>query len=92
MLSVVMLNVVFLIVVMLNVVAPLRMDPINKSMVKREPTGPNLGQVFNCRRWRIHGMSLPCITYQTAKLRVENSTQATFRFSPVRYRAPWLEC
>ncbi len=52
MLSVVKLNFVFLSVVKLNVVAPLRMGLISNSMARLEPTGQNLGRVFNCRRYR----------------------------------------
>jgi len=65
------------------------MGLIAKAMDKLKLTGVNLGRVFNYRRGRA-GVLIDKYTHiiNTAKLKVENSAQTSFRFSPVSFLAP----
>ncbi len=58
------------------------------AMVKLQLTGRNLGRVFNFRSGHLHSENLWC--YQSNWLKVENSVQTTFRFSPVDIVLPSL--
>ncbi len=60
------------------------------SMDKLKLTGWTLGWLFNSRSGCMSCHALIAQYNNTTKLRVENSAQTTFRFSPVRYCAPRL--
>ena len=51
-------------------------------------TGQNLGRVFNFKCGRVCLYRVFALIIKTAKLKVENSAQTTFSFSPVSIRAP----
>ncbi len=52
--------------------------------------GQNLGQVFNFKYGSVSLYHAFMLITKTAKLKVENSSQETFRFSPVSFRTPQL--
>jgi hypothetical protein len=57
-------------------------------MDKLKLTGQNLGQVFNFKCGRACLYHAVTVIIKTAKLKVENSAQTTFRLSPVSFCAP----
>jgi len=59
-------------------------------MDKLKLTGQNLGRVFNFACGCVCLCHAVALIIKTAKLKVENSTQTTFSFSPVSIRAPWI--
>ncbi len=68
-----------------------------KSLVmdKLKLTGQNLGRVFNFKCGRACLYHAVVLIIKTAKLKVENSAQTTFRFSPVSFctlRSSYLRC
>jgi hypothetical protein len=57
-------------------------------MDKFKLTGQNLGWGFNSRLGRACICCANCTHEKTAKLKVENLAQTTFRLSPISFRAP----
>jgi len=51
-------------------------------------TGQNLGRVFNFKCGRVCLYHAVAFIIKTAKLKVENSAQTTFRFSPISFFTP----
>ncbi len=62
--------------------------PICFVAVRGQTLGLNLGRVFNFRSGHLHIMHLLCSWWKTVYFRVENSTQRTFRLSPVNFQVP----
>jgi hypothetical protein len=57
---------------------------------KLKLTGQNLGRVFNFKCGHISLQHAVELITKIAKLKVENSARATFRFSPVSFHHPRL--
>jgi len=58
------------------------------AMDKLKITGQNLGRVFNFKNGHVRPYLAITLIIKTAKLKVENSAQTTFRLSPVSFGAP----
>ncbi len=61
-------------------------SPLQYSLLQL--TGQTLGRVFNSRSGCISCHALTTQSTNMTQLRVENSAQTTFRFSPIRYCTP----
>jgi dolichyl-phosphate-mannose--protein O-mannosyl transferase len=60
-----------------------------KHMDKIKLKGQYLGCIFNYRRWRVFICHTIVVKTKTAKLKVENSGQATLRFCLIIFCAQW---
>ena len=66
-------------------------DKIAITMDKLKLTRQYLSRVFNFKWERVCLYLEVMFITKTARIKVENSVQTTFRFSPVSYRGPWME-